>query len=342
VRLQAWLAINVAYAYPLIPTPFVEAILAKAEPFIGVAHQMAIRILARIGHALLSMLFLLVLVFVLVRLTGDPSYVLLPEDASPESRMLLRQELGLDQPLLVQFKVYMEKITEGDLGTSFRSRIPVTDLIALRLPNTILLGVAAILLIILVGVPLGIYSAYWQGGRVDRVVRFMAAIGQAIPDFWLGLILILFFAVYLGILPSGGRGGIEHLILPAITLAFVRIAGLIRLLRSSMIETLTSDYVMFLRIKGLPERRILWKHALRNAGLTTLTFIGLLTAGLLTGSVLVETVFGWPGAGRLMTEAIRQRDFAVVQGVMLLFASVYIGVNLLVDVLYVFLNPRLR
>ena len=302
----------------------------------------AARIGAHVFHALLGMFFLLVLVFAMVRLTGDPTYVLLPEDASPRSRELLRLELGLDEPLPVQFRIYIGNLFQGDLGTSFRNRIPVTELIALRLPNTLILAAAALALILPAGIILGVYSAYWQGGAVDRVIRFNAALGQAVPDFWLGITLILVFAVYARILPPGGKGGVEHLILPAVTMAYVRMAGLVRLVRSSTIDALASDYVKFLRIKGLPERKVLWKHALRNAGMTALTFVGLLTAGLLTGSVLVETVFSWPGVGRLMTEAIRQRDFTVVQGVMLLFASVYIGVNLLVDVLYTLLNPRLR
>jgi len=288
------------------------------------------------------MLTITLLVFGMVRLTGDPAYYLLPQDAPKAMEERLRRELGLDEPLPVQFVIYVGNVLRGDLGMSFRNKVPVADMIAQRIPATLMMASGAIFLTLIVGIPLGIYSAYWRGGYLDRVSRGLAALGQSVPSFWVGLILILVFAVALGILPSSRYGELQHLILPSVTLALGAVAGLIRLLRSSMIEALNSDYVMFLRMNGLPERSVLWKHALRNAGLTTLSFVGVLTAGLLTGSVLVETVFVWPGVGRLMVEGIGFRDFNVVQGVMLFFAAVYIGVNLIVDLLYAVLNPRLR
>jgi peptide/nickel transport system permease protein len=303
---------------------------------------MGMAILRRVGAALVSLLVLLVLVFGLVRMTGDPVYFVLPPEATQEQKDRARRELGLDQPVVVQFVRYVIGVTQGDLGNSFRARVPVTSLIAQRIPATLTMTAGALLLMVLVGIPLGIYSAYWRGGLLDRFARFVAAIGQSMPSFWLGLLLILLFAVNLRIVPSGGYGGLEHLILPSVTLSFGAIAGLVRLLRSSMIESLSSDYVTFHRIKGLSERAVLWRHALRNAGLTTLSFLGVVTAGLLTGSVLVETVFVWPGVGRLMIEGVERRDFTVVQGVLLVFGAVYIAVNLLVDVLYMLLNPRLR
>jgi peptide/nickel transport system permease protein len=211
-----------------------------------------------------------------------------------------------------------------------------------RLPATLTMGGAAVALILVIGLPLGIYSAYWRGGIVDRLGTFVAAFGQAIPSFWLGIMLILVFAIKLRILPSGGIGGLQHLILPTITLAVEPIARLTRLLRSSVIEELSSDYVTFHRMKGLPEGTILWKHVLRNAGMTSLTFVGIMTVGLLTGSVLVETVFVWPGIGRLLVEGIEFRDFNVVQGVTILITAAVISVNFLVDLLYMALNPRLR
>ena len=177
---------------------------------------------------------------------------------------------------------------------------------------------------------------------MDRATRAFAGVGQAMPPFWLGLLLLLLFSVHLGWLPAGGVGGIDHLILPSVTLALGAIAGLVRLLRSSMIEELGSDYVAFLRMKGLPESRVVLKHGLRNAGLTSITYIGLLTAGFLTGSVLVENVFDWPGIGRLLVEGIHFRDFNVVQGTLIVLAFIYIVVNMLVDILYTILNPRLR
>jgi peptide/nickel transport system permease protein len=303
---------------------------------------MARTVAMRAGWAVLSVFVLLVLVFSLVRLTGDPAYYLLPQDAPKVLEDRLRRELALDEALPVQFAVYLGHLARGDLGQSFRSKVPVTDLISQRIPATVTMSAGAVLFTIAVGVPLGIYSAYWRGGIVDRIARVVAAIGQSMPSFWLGLLLILVFAIGFRVVPPGGYGEPQHLILPTLTLSFGAIAGLTRLLRSGMIEVLGSDYVLFHRAKGLPERRILWRHALRNAGLTTLSYLGVLTAGLLTGSVLVETVFVWPGIGRLMIEGIGFRDYNVVQGVMLLFGLVYIGVNLLVDVLYAILDPRLR
>jgi peptide/nickel transport system permease protein len=211
-----------------------------------------------------------------------------------------------------------------------------------RLPATATMGLAAILLTIIVAVPLGIYAAYRRNGIVDHIARFVAALGQATPSFWVGLVLILVFAINLGWLPSGGYGTPAHVILPAMALAFEPTARLTRLLRSGMIEELGSDHIKFLRIKGMPEWLVLWKHALRNAGLTTLTFVGLMIAGVLTGSVLVETVFVWPGVGRLLVESIYYRDFSLVQGIVLLIAATYIVINLIVDLLHMLLNPRIR
>lgn len=299
-------------------------------------------VLVRLSHVLLSLFFLLLMVFALVRLTGDPINFLLPPQATPETEARLRAELGLDEPLPVQFAAYLGQLSRGDLGISFRTKRPVAESVAGRLPATLAMGAAAVGLTVIVGLPLGIYAAYWRGSPVDAAARLIAAVGQAVPDFWVGLMLILVFAVFLRWLPSGGYGGIENLILPAITLAITSIAGLIRLLRSSMIEVLESDYVLFHRMKGLPESAILWKHALRNAGLTTLSFVGLLSAGLFTGSVLVETIFNWPGIGLLLVEGIRNRDFGIVQGVLLAYATAFIAINLLVDLLYTVMNPRLR
>jgi peptide/nickel transport system permease protein len=299
-------------------------------------------ILFRIGHALLSLLALLILVFCLVRLTGDPVRYLLPPERTVQQEQHLREYLGLDKPYLTQFGVYIGNLVRGDLGQSFRMRTPVADMIVQRLPATLTMGAAALALTLVVGLPLGVYAAYWQGGRIDKTARFTAALGQSVPDFWWGYLLIIVFAVNLRWLPSGGYGHWSNLVLPSITLAFGAIAGLVRLLRSSMIEVLGADYIKFLRMKGLPEQVILWKHALRNAGLTALSFVGVVVAGLFTGSVLVETVFVWPGVGLLMIDGVSWRDFNVVQGVMLLFSVAYIVANLLVDLLFIVMNPRLR
>jgi peptide/nickel transport system permease protein len=299
-------------------------------------------VVTRALYALISVLALLVLVFSLVRLTGDPAYYLLPQDATKDQEARLRQELGLDEPLPTQFLIYVDHLAHFDLGLSFRSKVPVTELIAQRMPATLTMSIAAIVFTVVIGVPLGMYSAYWRGGWLDRATRSFAAVGQSMPSFWVGLLLLLLFAVHLGVLPPGGYGELKHLVLPTLTLSFGSITALVRLLRSSMIEVLSSDYVLFERAKGLPERTILWKHGLRNAGLTTLSFLGLLTAGLLTGSVLVETVFVWPGIGRLLVDSIALRDFNVLQGTMIVFGLIYIGANLVTDVMYAVLNPRLR
>jgi peptide/nickel transport system permease protein len=300
-------------------------------------------IITRIAQGILSLFSVVVFVFFLVRLTGNPAYFLLGLEAQPADYARVTKELRLDKPWYSQFELYLSKLLHGDLGTSYRLHgTSVFDLIMSRLPATLMLGFGALVLVMVIAIPLGVYSAYWQGGIVDRVARFVAALGQSVPSFWFGLLLILFFAVHLGVLPSGGYRAPQDLILPCFTLAIEPIARLTRLLRSSMLEELGSEHVKFLRIKGVPERTILWKHALRNAGLTSLTFVGVLAISLLNGSVLVETVFVWPGIGRLMVESIHYRDFAIVQGLVLLIAAGFIVGTLIIDLLYMVLNPRLR
>jgi peptide/nickel transport system permease protein len=286
----------------------------------------------RIGHALLSMALLTLVIFGLVRLTGDPTNLLLPDLAPEEVREALREKLGLNEPLIVQYGIFLTDLTQGDLGTSFVFKVPVTHLIAQRLPATVQLAFVALIATLVVGIPLGVIAAYRRNGIIDKVASFLAILGQSAPGFWVALLLVLAFSIKLKWLPPSGRGdGIEYLVLPVIVISLGPLAGLVRLLRSSMIEVLETDYVKFLR-----------QHALRNAGLTTLTFVGILTATLLTGSVVAETVFAWPGMGWLISESIVSHDFAVVQGVVLVFSSIYILTNLIVDLLYGVLNPRLR
>ena len=303
---------------------------------------MARQILIRIGQALLTMFFLVTIVFFMVRLTGDPTYALVSPDAPPELRDQLRKEFGLDQPVQVQYLIFLGDLAQGDLGTSFHGRQPVGSLIVQRLPGTLAIALPAFLLMLFVGIPVGIYSAYRRGGKLDRVARAIAAVGQSTPSFSLGIILIIVFALQLKVLPSAGNSGPTSIILPVVTVSVIALAGLIRLLRASMIEVLGSEYVAFHRMKGLPESSVLWKHGLRNAGLTTLTYMGIVLAGLLTGSVIAETLFAFPGVGRLMIESVHTRDFPTIQGVLLFFAFVYIIVNLIVDIIYTLLNPRLR
>lgn len=303
---------------------------------------MARLILVRVFHAVLSMALLTLFVFFLVRLTGDPAALLLPDLTPPAVMEAFREKLGLNQPLYAQYGIFLSNLLHGDLGRSFVYNVPVTDLIAQRLPNTLILAVAGLVTTLVVGLPLGVLAAYKRGGWLDVVSRWLAVVGQSAPAFWIGLLMILVFSIRLHLLPSGGTGGLPNLIMPTLTIAVKPLAGLVRLVRSSMIEVLETDYVKFLRLKGLPEWQILWKHALRNGGLTALTFVGVLTADLMTGSVVSETVFAWPGLGWLMVTSIGSGDFAVVQAVVLMFSMIYIVINLLVDLLYGVLNPRLR
>jgi peptide/nickel transport system permease protein len=282
------------------------------------------------------------LVFGMVRLTGNPVLELLPDSASPADVARLHAHLGLDRPLPEQYVIYVRQVLTGDFGTSLALHEPVKDAVSQRIGPTLRLSLAAIVLMLVVGIPAGIYAAYWQGGWFDRSARWLAALGQSAPQFWVGLLLVMLFAVRWKVLPAGGYGGITHLILPAFTVAVVSMAGILRLVRSSMLEVLTAEYVKFLRAKGVSERRILWKHALRNASLPVLTFAGVLIAGLLTGSVVAETVFVWPGLGQLTYQSIQSRDFPVIQAAVLFFSAIYIAVNFAVDIAYVLLNPRLR
>ena len=298
--------------------------------------------LSRVTHALLSMALLTFVIFGVTRITGDPVDLLLPENATKAQFAALHQQLGLNKPLIDQYGIFVGNLIHGNLGQSYSFGIPVTELIRQRFPATLQLALTAIVIVLLVGVPLGIYSAYWRGGWLDRFARVIAVIGQSSPAFWVGLLLIYLFAVRLHWVPSGGYGGFTNTVLPAVTLSLVPIAGLTRLIRSNMIEVLETDYVRFLRLTGVRERSILWKHGLRNAGLSTLSYTGLLFASLITSSTVVETVFNWPGLGQLISQGILGEDFAIVQGVVLLYSALYIVVNLIVDLLIGVLNPRLR
>jgi peptide/nickel transport system permease protein len=218
----------------------------------------------------------------------------------------------------------------------------VSSLIGERLPATVELAGSALVLILLIGVPFGVIGAYRRGTWIDTVVRGIAGLGQSAAPFWVGLLLIFFISIRLNLLPSGGSGGINHLVLPALTLSLPGIAGVTRLVRSSMIEVLQSDYIRFLRIEGVPEWIVVAKHGLRNAGLASLTYIGLVAASLLTGTIVVENVFVWPGVGQLVSQAITGRDFAVVEAILIMFALIYVVANLVTDLLCLALNPRLR
>ena len=299
-------------------------------------------VVGRVLQALLSMLVVISIVFVLTRLSGNPVYLLLDVNATQRDFDLLTRHLGLDKPLIVQYGLYVKNIVQGDFGKSVLTRRPVTEHIRERLPATVELGVVAMFLSVAMGVPIGVYSAVRRGGVLDMGARIFAVLGQSLPPFWLGLMLILLFGVILGILPAGGRGGPQHLLLPAFTLGYFTSAAIMRLTRSSMLEVLGTDYIKFARLKGLHEQVVLWKHGLKNALLPVITFAVMLFVQFLGGAVVTETVFAWPGLGRLILESITTRDYPIVQAGVLVLSALYLIGNLCVDVLYSWLNPRIR
>ena len=281
-------------------------------------------------------------VFGLVHLSGDPVLLMVSSDAPPDVVATTRHALGFDRPLHRQFTDYVTRAARGDLGVSLRSSLPVATLIRERLPATVELTVAALLIAVAVAIPAGIVSAVKRGSALDRLAMVGAVAGQAVPIFWLALLLIAFFGVYLRWLPVFGRGSLAHLVLPAVSLSTVILGRLARLVRSSMLEVLGQDYVRTARAKGVGEVRVLAGHALKNAAIPIVTLLGLQFAQLLGGAVVTETIFAWPGIGRLVVEAIFNRDFPVVQGVVLVVSLIFVAVNLLVDLAYVALDPRIR
>lgn len=299
-------------------------------------------VVGRVLQALLSMLVVISIVFVLTRLSGNPVHLLLDVNATQRDFDLLTHHLGLDKPLLVQYGLYVKNIVQGDFGKSVLTRRPVTEHIWERLPATVELGVVAMFLSVAMGVPIGVYSAVRRGGVLDMGARVFAVLGQSLPPFWLGLMLILLFGVILRVLPAGGRGGPQHLLLPAFTLGYFTSAAIMRLTRSSMLEVLGTDYIKFARLKGLHEQVVLWKHGLKNALLPVITFAVMLFVQFLGGAVVTETVFAWPGLGRLILESITTRDYPIVQAGVLVLSALYLIGNLCVDVLYSWLNPRIR
>ncbi|HET8531470.1 MAG TPA: ABC transporter permease [Methylomirabilota bacterium] len=296
----------------------------------------------RLGHAAVVAVGVSLVVFGLVHLSGDPVLLMVSSDAPPDVVATTRHALGFDRPLHQQFTDYVTRAARGDLGVSLRSSLPVALLIRERLPATVELTVAALLLAVAVAIPAGIVSAVKRGSALDRLAMVGAVAGQAVPIFWLALLLIAFFGVYLRWLPVFGRGSLAHLVLPAVSLSTVILGRLARLVRSSMLEVLGQDYVRTARAKGVGEVRVLAGHALKNAAIPIVTLLGLQFAQLLGGAVVTETIFAWPGIGRLVVEAIFNRDFPVVQGVVLVVSLIFVAVNLLVDLAYAALDPRIR
>ena len=299
-------------------------------------------LVSRIVQAIVTLWLLTLVAFVMARLSGNPLDVLLDARATEEDRAAMAQVLGLDRSLPVQYAIYLRDVAHGDFGTSFKTRRSALSTVMERLPWTLELGTASFLVSVLVAVPIGVVTAVKRDTAIDVAGKVLALLGQSLPTFWLGLMLILLFAVTLGWLPAGGTGNLTHLVLPSITLGWFTVAGIMRLVRSAMLDTLGEEFVVTARAKGLAEPRVVWKHALRNAAIPPLTYAGVVFVALLAGAVVTETVFAWPGVGQLVIEAITFRDFPVIQIIFLLFGAMYIGMNLVVDLLYGWADPRIR
>lgn len=283
------------------------------------------------------------LVFSLIHLIpGDPVQAMLGDAASPESVIELRTRLGLNRPLHVQYAAFLMGVARGDLGVSLRTNERVSSAIAARLPATIELALAAMLVAVVIAIPTGIVAAVWSGTGVDHAATTLALVGLSMPTFWLGPLLGLVFSVELGWLPVSGRGTVAHLVLPAITLGLPLAAILARMTRASLMDELGETYVTAARARGLSEARIVLRHAFRNSLIPIVTVLGLQVGGVLTGAVITETIFAWPGVGRLLIQSIGFRDYPLVQGCILLIAVTYVSVNLLTDLAYAFLDPRIR
>jgi peptide/nickel transport system permease protein len=299
-------------------------------------------IVQRLLQGIVLLFLVAAIVFFLGRLTGNPVDLMLPEGSTPEDRMTMIKALGLDGPWYQQFLIFIGNALHGDLGMSIRMREPTVDVFFSRLPNTLAIIPWAILLAMAVGIPLGVVAALNRGNMVDRAAGAVAVLGIATPSFWLGVVLIFVFSVQLGWLPSGRMGGPAHYVLPVITLGSFLIAGFMRLVRSSMLDVMGSEFVKLARIKGLSEGVVIWKHCLRNALIPVLTLWGVFVGNLITGAIVTETVFAWPGVGRLTYEAVIYRDFPLLQAIIILKATLILSINLLVDVLYAYVDPRIR
>jgi len=299
-------------------------------------------LLRRVPQLVVVLFGVSIVTFGLVRLTGDPITVLLGETATQEAIAQMRSELALDRPVHVQYARFIRNALRGDFGDSLRYRQPALTLFVERLPATLELAGAALLLALIIGLPIGITAALRPQSAFDGLVRGLALTGQAIPGFYLGLVAIILFGAQLRLLPTGGRGSLAHLILPAATLAAYQVAIVARFARGAMLEVLGEDYIRTAQAKGLRRLRVIVQHALRNALIPVVTIIALQVGTLLSGAVVTETVFSWPGVGRLAVQAIYTRDFPIVQVTVMVTAALFVAINLLTDLLYVLLDPRVR
>lgn len=301
-------------------------------------------VLRRLVSAAIVLVAVSALLFGLSRVRGDPRLLYLSAAAqiTREQWDEWGRQMGLDKPLVVQYFVWLKETASGNLGRSLVTNRPVLDTIKERVPNTARLALGAWIFSVLVGFPLGVLSAVKRGTVWDYTGRIIAMLGQALPPFWVGIVLILIFSVHFHLLPTGRMGGIKNYIMPVITLGWLPAAGMLRLMRSSMLDAMSSQYIVFARAKGVRGWQVVWKHALKNAFLGPLTYAGIILAGFLAGAVVTETVFAWPGLGRLAVDAVIQNDFPTVIGVVMLSIVVYIFIQLLVDISYAYIDPRIR
>jgi peptide/nickel transport system permease protein len=296
----------------------------------------------RVMQAIFTLWVVSVVVFFSARITGSPDLALMPPDALPEDRATFRAAYGLDQPIVVQYGRWLERALHGDLGKGIQHKVPVVELIAPRLVNSLKLAAAAVAMAVVLALPLGVMAAVKRGQVWDRIAMGVGLGGQALPSFWLALILVLLFSVHLKLLPATGMGTWKHYILPGFTLGWFITAGATRLVRSSMLEVLDAEFVKLARAKGVTELWVVCKHALRNALISVVTFLGFMFGIVIASSITTETVFVWPGIGRLVFEALLVRDFPLVQGIVLIWSAIMIFLNLLVDLAYGILDPRIR
>ena len=299
-------------------------------------------VVRRLAQSVIVLVGISAVVFIILHLTGDPTLLMLPPDASAEEISRFRRAMGFDDPLPVQYWRFLRGALRGNFGHSLRHDEPALHLVVERMPATLELTAVALGLALVLAIPAGIVSAVFRNTALDYVSTVIALLGQAMPTFWLGIMLILIFSVGLGLLPSSGRAGLANLILPAITLGLFTTARIMRLTRSGMLEVLGQDYVRTARAKGVGEPEVVWKHALKNAAIPVVTIVGLELGTLLGGAIITETIFAWPGVGRLSVQAIYNRDYPLVQASVFVLASIFVLVNLVVDLLYTYLDPRIR
>lgn len=303
---------------------------------------MKIYIIKRLFHSVFVLIGISIVVFIILHLTGDPAALLMPMDATPEQVAQFRQEMGFNDPLIIQYWRFFKGTLRGDFGQSFRHNQPALSLVLERMPATIQLTLAALAIALLIAIPVGIISAIKRNSILDHIGMTGALLGQSTPVFWLGVMLILIFSVTLQWFPSSGRGGIENLVLPAITLGMYTMARTARMMRSSMLEVLGQEYMKTAMAKGLSPHMVILKHALKNASIPVVTIVGMELGTLLGGAVITETIFAWPGVGRLAVQAIYNRDYPVVQAAVFVLASIFVLVNLVVDIIYTYLDPRVK